>query len=138
MVSDINMPNMNGLDLLRQIRADNPLKSLPVLMGTAEAKKEDIVAVAQVRSVQIDGELGEIMLAKYFHDLTGLVIQRITQLAQSLEEQLVKLLLDASPPVRRKEIVESMLAEPDISGQGRDDVVTSQSQVDDLLESRGF
>ena len=46
-VSDINMPNMNGFELLRQIRADAELKSLPVLMVTAEAKKEDIITAAQ-------------------------------------------------------------------------------------------
>ena len=46
-VSDINMPNMNGFELLGQIRADGELKGLPVLMVTAEARKEDIVAAAQ-------------------------------------------------------------------------------------------
>jgi two-component system chemotaxis response regulator CheY len=46
-VSDWNMPNMTGIDLLRNIRADEQLKSLPVLMVTAEAKKENIIAAAQ-------------------------------------------------------------------------------------------
>src|SRR5207253_172888 len=47
-VSDINMPNMNGFELLRQIREDAVLKMLPVLLVTAEAKKEDIVMAAQL------------------------------------------------------------------------------------------
>ena len=47
-VSDINMPNMNGFELLREIRADDQLKKLPVLLVTAEAKKEDIVLAAQI------------------------------------------------------------------------------------------
>jgi len=47
-VSDINMPNMNGFELLREIRADENLKKLPVLLVTAEAKKEDIVLAAQI------------------------------------------------------------------------------------------
>ena len=47
-VSDLNMPNMNGFELLRQIRADAELKHLPVLLVTAEAKKEDIVTAAQI------------------------------------------------------------------------------------------
>ncbi|WP_298234188.1 response regulator [uncultured Azohydromonas sp.] len=46
-VSDINMPNMNGFDLLSAVKADPSLKHLPVLMVTAEARKEDIVRAAQ-------------------------------------------------------------------------------------------
>ena len=46
-VSDINMPNMNGFDLLKAIKADENLKHLPVLMVTAEARKEDILLAAQ-------------------------------------------------------------------------------------------
>ncbi len=46
-VSDINMPNMNGFDLLKAVKADDGLKHLPVLMVTAEARKEDIVLAAQ-------------------------------------------------------------------------------------------
>ena len=46
-VSDINMPNMNGFELLKAIKADANLKHLPVLMVTAEARKEDIVLAAQ-------------------------------------------------------------------------------------------
>ncbi|MEF9944830.1 MAG: chemotaxis response regulator CheY [Burkholderiaceae bacterium] len=46
-VTDINMPNMNGFELLEAIRADPALKALPVLMVTAEAKKEDIIRAAQ-------------------------------------------------------------------------------------------
>lgn len=46
-VSDWNMPNLNGLDMLKQIRANAATSTLPVLMVTAEAKKENIVAAAQ-------------------------------------------------------------------------------------------
>jgi two-component system chemotaxis response regulator CheY len=46
-VSDWNMPNLTGLQLLQAIRADAALKSLPVLMITAEAKKENIIEAAQ-------------------------------------------------------------------------------------------
>jgi len=46
-VTDWNMPNMDGLTLLQQVRANPQLKHLPVLMITAEAKKENIVAAAQ-------------------------------------------------------------------------------------------
>jgi len=46
-VSDWNMPNMTGIELLKAVRADAALKHLPVLMVTAEAKKENIVEAAQ-------------------------------------------------------------------------------------------
>lgn len=46
-VSDWNMPNMTGIELLRAIRADAKLKHLPVLMVTAEAKRENIIEAAQ-------------------------------------------------------------------------------------------
>jgi two-component system chemotaxis response regulator CheY len=47
LVTDWNMPGMTGIDLLRAVRADERLKSLPVLLVTAEAKKEQIVMAAQ-------------------------------------------------------------------------------------------
>jgi two-component system chemotaxis response regulator CheY len=47
LVTDWNMPGMTGLDLLKKVRADDRLKSLPVLMVTAEAKRDQIVAAAQ-------------------------------------------------------------------------------------------
>ena len=46
-VTDWNMPNMDGLAMLKMIRADPELAKLPVLMITAEAKKENIIAAAQ-------------------------------------------------------------------------------------------
>jgi two-component system chemotaxis response regulator CheY len=46
-ISDWNMPNMTGIELLRAIRADPALKHLPLLIITAEAKKENIVEAAQ-------------------------------------------------------------------------------------------
>lgn len=46
-ISDWNMPNMDGLEMLKNIRADAAIGKLPVLMVTAEAKKENIIAAAQ-------------------------------------------------------------------------------------------
>jgi two-component system chemotaxis response regulator CheY len=46
-ISDWNMPNLDGLAMLKEIRADANLKQLPVLMVTAEAKRENIIAAAQ-------------------------------------------------------------------------------------------
>ena len=71
-VSDWNMPNMTGIDLLREIRKDPALKHLPVLMVTAEAKKENIIEAAQAgasgyvvkpfTSVTLDEKLQKIFL----------------------------------------------------------------------------
>ena len=47
LVTDWNMPGMEGIELLKNVRADPDLKSLPVLMVTAEAKREQIVEAAQ-------------------------------------------------------------------------------------------
>lgn len=47
LITDWNMPGMTGIDLLKAVRADGKLKNLPVLMVTAEAKKEQIVMAAQ-------------------------------------------------------------------------------------------
>jgi len=46
-VSDWNMPNMDGLDLLRKVRSDPDLKDLPILMVTAEAEKEKVITAIQ-------------------------------------------------------------------------------------------
>src|SRR5699024_8024465 len=47
LMADWNMPMMNGLDLIRVVRADEKLKHLPVLMMTAEAKRDQIITAAQ-------------------------------------------------------------------------------------------
>ncbi len=47
LISDWNMPGMTGIDLLRAVRADSELASLPVLMVTAESKREQIIEAAQ-------------------------------------------------------------------------------------------
>ena len=54
-VSDINMPVMTGFELLTAVKADDSLKHLPILMVTAEARKEDIVRAAK------DGAAGYIV-----------------------------------------------------------------------------
>lgn len=82
-------------------------------------------------------QLLEIMMAQDFQDLTGQVIKKITTLAQDLEQQLVQLLLDFSPPAIKKE-ESGLLNGPQIDPENTANVVSNQSQVDDLLESLGF
>ena len=83
-------------------------------------------------------QLMDIMMAQDFQDLTGQVIKKVTELAQNIEEQLVQLLVDYSPADVKREVSNSLLNGPQINPTGSADVVSSQGQVDDLLESLGF
>ncbi len=83
-------------------------------------------------------EFTEIMISQDFHDLTGQVVNRIADMAQNLETQLVKLLLDTTPVEQRKNVQDQWLTGPTIDATNRTDVCSDQSQVDDLLESLGF
>ena len=47
LISDWNMPGMQGIDLLKAVRADDKLKTLPVMLVTAEQKREQIIAAAE-------------------------------------------------------------------------------------------
>ncbi len=89
-----------------------------------------------------DARLTDIMMAQDFHDLTGQVIGRVVQLAGTIEEQLLGLLLQSAPggqPGQDHAIVEQpALAGPVVNAEGRTDVVSDQKQVDDLLASLGF
>lgn len=86
----------------------------------------------------IHAQLTEIMMAQDFQDLTGQVIKKVVELAQKMEQQLLSILLESMPPEVRAEAPEGLLNGPVVNGEGRSDVVHSQSQVDDLLESLGF
>ncbi|MEI7457129.1 MAG: protein phosphatase CheZ [Nitrosomonadales bacterium] len=82
--------------------------------------------------------LMEIMMAQDFQDLTGQVIKKIIELTQSMEQQLLALLLENAPPSVKAEYDAGLLNGPVINPHLRTNVVTSQDQVDDLLESLGF
>jgi chemotaxis protein CheZ len=81
--------------------------------------------------------LTEIMMAQDFQDLTGQVIMKVTATAQDVERKLLELLVEQMPPARRAE-ANGLLNGPVVNAGGRTDVVTSQDQVDELLESLGF
>ena len=93
---------------------------------------------------QTSGHLTEIMMAQDFHDLTGQVIARVVALAADLESQLLELLIQTSqassdtPALAPAQPSQSKLAGPVVDPDKTPDVVTSQSQVDDLLASLGF
>lgn len=118
-------------------RLYNNEMSLEEFKAHAKANQEFVQSVAQSTQT-VGGQLTEIMLAQDFHDLTGQVVNRIANMAQNLEDQLVELLLDTTPPDQRKQVEEQWLTGPAMNAQGRTDVCANQGQVDDLLESLGF
>jgi two-component system chemotaxis response regulator CheY len=77
LITDWNMPGMAGLDLLKAVRANEKLKKMPVLMLTAEAKREQIVEAAQA-------------------GVNGYVIKPFT--AQTLKEKIDKILESRAVP----------------------------------------
>ena len=92
-------------------------------------------------SAKSDARLTDIMMAQDFHDLTGQVIARVVQLAATIEDQLLGLLLQSAPtgtPGQDKAYDMNALEGPVVSSEGRTDVVTDQKDVDDLLASLGF
>jgi chemotaxis protein CheZ len=103
----------------------------------AEATRADLAAIG-TEAGATNAQLTEIMMAQDFHDLTGQVIQRIVKLARSLESQLVQLLIETTPAEKRTPAEDGWLTGPAMNAAARTDVVTSQAQVDDLLESLGF
>lgn len=89
-------------------------------------------------SRETNAQLLEIMMAQDFQDLTGQVIKKVLDMAQTLETQLLRVLLEVAPADRRREHHAGLMNGPVVNGKGRSDVVTSQEQVDELLESLGF
>lgn len=83
-------------------------------------------------------QLHEIMMAQDFQDLTGQVIKRVVDLAQTLERELLAVLLEVTPPEKLDQKHAGLMNGPVIDAKDRDDVVTTQEQVDDLLDSLGF
>jgi chemotaxis protein CheZ len=86
----------------------------------------------------INAQLMEIIMAQDFQDLTGQVIKKVLDAAQKLEAQLLELLIETTPEDKRPAVSPGGLNGPVVKAGGRGDVVSSQEQVDDLLESLGF
>ena len=92
----------------------------------------------------VDQHLTEIMMAQDFHDLTGQVIAKVVNLAANIEEQLLQLLIQTAPADAVVKVsppaapYQPALAGPAVNPDGNPEVVTGQSEVDDLLASLGF
>ena len=108
-------------------------RAMPELLSWSR----DVVELSE----KSDARLTEIMMAQDFHDLTGQVINRVVQLAATIEEQLLALLLQSAPagaPGQDKAYDMNALEGPVVDAEGRTDVVADQKDVDDLLASLGF
>ena len=92
-----------------------------------------------VNSNATKAQLMDIMMAQDFQDLTGQVIKKITELANTIEQELVRTLVDFAPnkPVYTPE-KEGLLNGPQVKPEEVANVVNNQEQVDDLLDSLGF
>ena len=98
----------------------------------------NFVKEVEARTAKIDSHLTDIMMAQDFHDLTGQVVAKVVTLANDLEDSLVKLLLSVVPPDQREKVDMTVLQGPVVNPEGRTDIVSDQSEVDDLLASLGF
>lgn len=121
----------------------DPVKA--VASGAVMNFVEDVESVTQ----RVDQHLTDIMMAQDFHDLTGQVVAKVVKLANDLEAQLVKLLVQAAPPDQASKVEAALTAShppapsetlsgPVVNPDGRTDVVANQGEVDDLLASLGF
>lgn len=105
---------------------------------TLAADSRNFFRLAPDKINRTNQQLTEIMMAQDFQDLTGQVIRKVVDMVQNLEGRLLQVLIDAMPAERRPEVSTGLMNGPVVSSEGRADVVTSQSQVDDLLDSLGF
>jgi chemotaxis protein CheZ len=128
-------------EMTRQARElDDTIARVPGLSAAMPELRKMAQAITQA-SERNDARLTDIMMAQDFHDLTGQVVARVVQVAATIEEQLLALLLESAPagkPGQDHVLATSSPQGPVVNPEGRTDVVTDQAQVDDLLASLGF
>lgn len=139
---------LNSIDTIQPLQNDIHEKALVLQSGwqnsvvpQAQLCKETRDFIDQVvnDSATTKAELLDIMMAQDFQDLTGQVIKKMMELVEETEKQLLLLLMENAPPeVLQKHQTESLLNGPQVNPKKSADVVSSQSQVDDLLDELGF
>ncbi|WP_174875267.1 protein phosphatase CheZ [Vogesella oryzae] len=112
-------------------------------LSTAEFKQlaletRNYLAQVPKQTEATSNQLLEIVMAQDFQDLTGQVIKKVMEMVKTLENELLSVLIEYLPADRKMELNSDLLQGPVVNPDGRTDVVTSQQQVDDLLESLGF
>lgn len=102
------------------------------------AETRDFLGEVRTTSEATNAQLTEIMMAQDFQDLTGQVIKKVVDLAQALESELLQLLIETMPEDKRPAAKQDGLMNGPVMDSSRSDVVNTQEQVDDLLDSLGF
>jgi chemotaxis protein CheZ len=144
---------LNATDIAKPLQ-DDLLAGAQAMSGRWDRMFANQLSVEEFKSLAVDtrayfqhapakitktnDQLTAIIMAQDFQDLTGQVIRKVVDMVQSLEGQLLQVLIDAIPEERKIEVSTGLMNGPVISDDERQDVVTSQSQVDELLESLGF
>lgn len=144
---------LNATELAKPIQdaLASDARSLSALWAKVLARESDLAGFRElvlrtqgyleavpVRTGATNAQLMEIMMAQDFQDLTGQVIKKVTELIHLIEGQLVQLLVENTPPERRSVEAVSLLNGPVVNVEKAAGAVTSQQQVDDLLDSLGF
>jgi two-component system chemotaxis response regulator CheY len=80
LITDWNMPKMSGIDLLRAVRADSKLSTIPVLLVTAEAKREQIIEAAQAG---VNGYIIKPFTAETLKEKLDKTLERLSTSAQT-------------------------------------------------------
>lgn len=122
------------VELIRQRLVQDPVAAV------ASGELMNFVGRVADSCSRTDIMLTEILMAQSFHDLSSQVIAKVVDLAQNLETELVKLLIEVAPKDKLETLEDGWLNGPVVSDRARagGEVVSSQAQVDDLLESLGF
>lgn len=124
-----------ALDARWQQWFDHPVE-LPQARELVTDTRNYLAQVPQ-QTQDTQSRLMEIIMAQDFQDLTGQVITKMMDMIGAIESELLQVLMDSVPAEKREEAA-GLLNGPQVNPQGRQDVVTSQDQVDDLLASLGF
>lgn len=140
---DIAKPAQDELDTVVKVMGGRWERMFANQLSVDEFKQlaadtRTFFAAAPAKIAITNAQLTEIMMAQDFQDLTGQVIKRVVEMVQNLESQLLQVLIETMPEEKRVAAPSGLMNGPVISSAGRTDVVTSQAQVDDLLESLGF
>ena len=103
---------------------------------------------SQGSTVELHDLLNNVLMAQDYQDLTGQVIRRVIELVREVEDSLINLLTVFAGNEGEEPVVEQQKAKPAVNAEGpegpiidtesRDDVVSGQDEVDDLLSSLGF